>query len=276
VTPVSGELQNDPSLADRPVIVTGGSRGLGRAMALALAQAGARIAVVASRRSPQLDETMARAGTLGAASRTIAAVGDLCQPDECARIAAEVRAAFGAVHVLVNNAAISMSGPGEPVWKADVDEWQRMVQTNVDGPFFMTRAVAPAMVAQGFGKIVNVSTGLGTMVRKQFAPYGPSKAFLEAASRIWAEEFAGTGVSVNVLLPGGAVDTAADVTGNPTPGRTFQPASVMAAPILWLASDQSNGHTGERFVASRWDETLPLAERITTARQDGTKEPQIM
>ena len=114
------------------------------------------------------------------------------------------------------------------------------------------------------------------MVRKLFAPYGPSKAFLEAASRIWAQELAGTGVTVNVLLPGGAVDTAADVTGMPTPGRTFQPATVMAAPILWLASDLSNGHTGERFVAGLWDEKLPLAERIIAARQSGAKEPQIM
>jgi 3-oxoacyl-[acyl-carrier protein] reductase len=273
---MSGEPQADPSLVDRSVIVTGGSRGLGRAMALALAHAGARVAVVASRQSPQLDETLARAGALGAAPRTLAVIGDLRQPEECARIAAEVKAAFGAVHVLVNNAAISMSGPGEPVWRADVDEWRRLVQTNVDGPFFMTRAVAPALVAQGFGKIINVSTGLPTMVRKQFSPYGPSKAFLEAASRIWAEELAGTGVTVNVLLPGGAVDTAADVTGMPTPGRTFQSASIMAAPILWLASNQSNGHTGERFVASRWDEKLPLAERILAARQDGAKEPQIM
>jgi NAD(P)-dependent dehydrogenase (short-subunit alcohol dehydrogenase family) len=267
---------SDQSLIDRPVIVTGGSRGLGRAMALALLQAGARVAVVASRQSPQLDETLARAGALGAASRTIAVVGDVGQPEDCDRIVAEVYSAFGALHVLINNAGVPMSGPGEPVWRADVHAWRRMVQTNVDGPFFMTRAAAPMMVAQGFGKIVNVSTGLGTMVRKQFAPYGPSKAFLEAASRIWAQEFAGTGVTVNVLLPGGAVDTAADVTGQPTPGRAFQPASIMAPPVLWLASDRSNGHTGQRILASRWDETLPLPERIAAARQDGATEPQIM
>ncbi len=245
-------------------------------MALALARAGARVAVVASRHSAQLDETLVRARAVGAASRTIAIIGDLRQPEECARIAAEVNAAFGAVHVLVNNAAVPMAGPGEPIWRTDVNEWRRMVATNVDAPFFMTRSVAPAMVAQGFGKIINISTGLGTMVRKQFSPYGPSKAFLEAASRIWAQDFAGTGVSVNVLLPGGAVDTASDVSGKPTPGRTFQPASIVAGPILWLASDQSNGHSGERFVASLWDETLPLPERIIAARQSGAKEPQIM
>jgi 3-oxoacyl-[acyl-carrier protein] reductase len=277
---VASETDNDPSsdpsLADRPVIVTGASRGLGRAMALALARAGARVALVASRRSAQLDETMARASALGAKERAIAVTGDLRRAADCERIAAEVRAAFGSVHVLINNAALSMAGPGEPLWRADVDEWRRMVATNIEGLFLMTRSVAPAMVAQGFGKIVNVSTGAGTMVRKFYAPYGPSKAFVEAASRIWAQEFAGTGVTVNVLLPGGAVDTAADVTGTPTAGRTFLPASVMVAPALWLASDRSDGHTGERFVASRWDERLPLAARIAAARQDGASEPQIM
>jgi 3-oxoacyl-[acyl-carrier protein] reductase len=267
---------HDPSLIDRVVLVTGGSRGLGRAMALALAQAGARVAINASRESPQLGETLARAQAAGAASRTIAVLGDLRRADECERIVAEVNARLGPVHVLVNNAAISMAGAGEPVWRADVEAWRRMVETNINGVFHMMRAITPAMVAQGFGKIVNVSTGLGTMARKLYAPYGPTKAFLEAASRAWAQELADVSVSVNVLLPGGAVDTAADVTGKPTPGRAFQPASVMAAPILWLASDLSNGHTGERFVASRWDESLPLTERVAAARQDGAKEPQIM
>jgi 3-oxoacyl-[acyl-carrier protein] reductase len=267
---------SDSSLVDRAVIVTGGSRGLGRAMAIALASAGARVAVVASRPSPQLDETLSRISATGAAKRVIAVTADLRQPAECERIAAEVTKTFGAVDVLINNAAISMAGPGEPVWRADAGAWRRMVETNVDAPFYMMRSVVPAMVARSFGKIVIVSTGQGTMARKLYAPYGPSKAFLEAASRIWAQELDGTGVTVNVLLPGGAVDTAADVTGKPTPGRTFQPATVMNAPALWLASDLSNGHTGERFVASQWDEGKPLDARIAAARQDSAKEPQIM
>src|SRR4051812_28368062 len=106
------DLSRDSSLVDRRVVVTGGSRGLGRAMALALAQAGARVAVVASRPSAQLEETMARAKALGVAARTIAVIGDVRRAEECERIVAEATAALGAVHVLVNNAAISMAGPG--------------------------------------------------------------------------------------------------------------------------------------------------------------------
>jgi NAD(P)-dependent dehydrogenase (short-subunit alcohol dehydrogenase family) len=264
------------SLAGRCVIVTGGSRGLGRAMVLGLAQAGAQVAIVAQGESAPLNETLALVAASGVATNVISALGDLRDASDCERMAAEILAAFGRIDVLVNNAGVPNVGPGAPFWQVGVEQWQRMVHTNTDGVFLLTRAVAPAMLAQKFGKIVNVSTGAPTMVRKNFSPYGPSKAFLEAASRIWAQDLAGTGVTVNVLLPGGAVDTAADVTGVPTPGRNFQPASVMVPPILWLASDQSNAHTGERFVASRWDEGLPLTERIAAARDGGADVPKIM
>ena len=265
-----------PSLAGRSVIVTGGSRGLGRAMVLGLLQAGARVAIVAQAESAPLRETLKQVEAQGARARVVSALGDLRDPASCETIAAAVQAAFGRIDVLVNNAGVPNVGPGAPFWQVDVDQWRRISHTNTDGVFFITRAVAPAMIAQKFGKIVNVSTGDRTMVRRNFSPYGPSKAFLEAASRVWAQDLADTGVSVNVLLPGGVVDTAADVSGVATPGRTFQPASVMVPPILWLASDESNAHTGERFVASRWDESLPLATRIAAARDIGIEAPRIM
>jgi NAD(P)-dependent dehydrogenase (short-subunit alcohol dehydrogenase family) len=272
----SATVPAHPSLKGRAVIVTGGSRGLGRAMVLGLAQAGARVAIVARSDSKPLTETLRQVDALGARARVVNALGDLGDPTACEKIAAEVLATFGRIDVLINNAGVPNVGPGAPFWQIDIDDWQRMSRTNTDGVFFITRAVAPIMIAQKFGKIVNVSTGAGTMVRKNFSPYGPSKAFLESASRIWAQDLAGTGVTVNVLLPGGAVDTAADVTGVPTAGRSFQPASVMVPPILWLASDESNAHTGERFVASRWNESLPLAERIAAARDEGVDAPRIM
>jgi 3-oxoacyl-[acyl-carrier protein] reductase len=272
----SSAIMAHPSLANRAVIVTGGSRGLGRAMVLGLLQAGARVAIVARGESKPLHETLKQVEALGARARVISALGDLCDPESCTKMAGDVLNAFGCIDVLINNAGVPNVGPGAPFWQIDIEYWQRMAHTNTDGVFLLTRAVAPAMIAQRFGKIVNVSTGAGTMVRKHFSPYGPSKAFLEAASRIWAQDLAGTGVTVNVLLPGGAVDTAADVTGEATPGRNFQPAAVMVPPILWLASDESNSHNGERFVASRWDERLPLPERIAKARDEGIDAPQIM
>jgi len=265
-----------PSIVGLTVIVTGGSRGLGRAMVLGLARAGARVAIVARGSSGPLDHTLAQLDSLGARSQVITALGDLRDSSTCERIAADVADAFGKVDVLVNNAAVPNFGPGAPFWHMDVEEWRRISHTNTDAVFLMTRAIAPMMIAQAFGKIINVSTNHRTMVRKHASPYGPSKAFAEACSRIWAQELAGTGVTLNVLLPGGAVDTVADVTGVATPGRNFLPASVMVPPLLWLVSDQSNAHSGERFVASLWDESLPLKARIETARQSGADEPRIM
>jgi len=265
-----------PSIVGRAVIVTGGSRGLGRAMALGLVRAGARVAIVASGPSVQLDETFAQLDSLGARSQVVSALGDLRDPSSCDRIVSDVLAAFGKIEVLINNAGVPNAGPGAPFWRVDADEWRRISHTNTDGVFLMTRRVAPSMIAQGFGKIINISANDRTMVRKHLSPYGPSKAFLEACSRIWAQDLGGTGVTLNVLLPGGAVDTAADVTGVATQGRTFLPASVMVPPLLWLVSDESNSHNGERFVASLWDDSLPIKARIERARQSGIDAPQIM
>ena len=269
-------MHHHPSLVDRSIIVTGGSRGLGRAMTLALIEAGARVAIVAGTASPQLDRTLAIAAGRGGAGRCVPIVADVRQSADCERAAREATAAFGAIDVLVNNAGVPNAGAGAPFWQVGVEAWDRMVRTNVDGPFLMARSVVPAMIERGRGKLIDISTSDATMVRRNFAPYGPSKAFLEAASRIWAQDLAGTGVTVNVLLPGGAVDTTADVTGAATPGRTFLPASVMCAPALWLCSAQSDGHTGERFVANLWNEALPLAQRIAAARQSGVDVPRIM
>ena len=257
------------------MVVTGGSRGLGRAMTLALMAAGCNVAIVATGDSAPLRETLslARKATGG---EPFVALGDLRAPDDCARMAHALSGALGRVDALVNNAGVPNVGPGAPFWKLDAEYWLRMSHSNTDGVFFLTKELVPAMIERGFGRIVNISTGERTMVRRNLAPYGPSKAFVEAASRIFAQDLEGTGVTVNVLLPGGAVDTIADVTGKATAGKAFLPADVMNDPLLWLLSDLSAGRTGERFVASLWDETLPLGERIEKARQCGADAPSIM
>src|SRR5262245_41803059 len=188
-----------PSIAGRTVIVTGGSRGLGRAMVLGLARAGARVAIVAHGPSAQLDETFAQLDSLGARAQVISALGDLRDPSACDRIVSDVLSAFGKIEVLVNNAGIPHTGPGAPFWQVEVDEWRRISHTNTDAAFLITRSVAPSMIARAFGKIINISASDRTMVRKHLSPYGPSKAFLEACSRIWAQDLAGTGVTLNVL-----------------------------------------------------------------------------
>ena len=129
------------------------------------------------------------------------------------------------------------------------------------------------MIEQNGGKIINISTSTQTMVRQGYSPYGSSKAFLEAASRSWAQELSDAGVTVNVLLPGGATDTdllppSKDKKG--ADGNLLSP-SVMINPALWLASNGSDGVTGARFIARHWDDGAPLKA------QDGAiKQPKIM
>jgi len=247
-------------------------------MALALAGAGARLCITGASASAALEETRAALENLAGRDGVLALASDVTDPEATEAAAAACIACFGRIDVLVNNAGrgmrlISESFNTEPTrfWEATPDAWRGIVDTNVNGPFLMARAVVPHMLGAGFGKIVNISTSDVTMVRRGYAPYGPSKAFLEAASRVWAADLAGTGIDVNVLLPGGASDTDLLPPGPSRRGADGKllPPSVMRAPILWLASDASNGCTGGRYVARLWDG--PEAARDVAAER-----PRIM
>ena len=275
---------SDPSLAARPVIVTGGSRGLGREMVLALAAAGASVAVLGSRAGAALDDTVAEARHTGRGD-AIGLVADVGDYAACEAATTAVIAAFGRIDVLVNNAGLGMRRISETFnteptrfWQTDPAAWRDIVDANVNGPFHMARAVVPGMVTNGFGKVINISTSDQTMVRRGYAPYGPSKAMLEAASRVWAQDLEGTGVDVNVYLPGGAADT--DLLP-PSPDKkgadgNLLPASIMRRAILWLASDASNGMTGGRYIARLWDETLPADQAAAASRSPSVAKPAIM
>lgn len=265
----------DSSLEGRRVIVTGGSRGLGRAMTLALMGAGARTAIVATRESAHLYETLRLAADIKTAPMPIVALGDLTKPVDSERIADEIVKSLGGVEALVNNAGVPNIGPGAPFWTVSADHWLRMSHANTDGMFLLTKCIVPYMLASGFGRIVNISTSERTIARRHMAPYGPTKAFVEAASLVFAQDLIGSGVTVNVLAPGGAIDTQVDVTGVPSNGKSFLSADVMNAPLHWMLSDGANEYTGQRFVASLWDESLPLDQRVAAARQPVFGSPAI-
>lgn len=265
----------DASLKERVVLVTGGSRGLGREMAHALSEAGAHVVITGQSASSALAET-----ARSLAGRSLALVADVADGAACTAAVAQTVAEFGRLDVLINNAGLGMRAISETFntvptkfWQADPTAWARIVDTNINGPFLMAHAAIPQMLEQGFGKIINVSTSDITMIRTGYSPYGPTKAFLEAASRVWAADLAGTGVDMNVLLPGGATDT--DLLP-PSPnkkgadGNLLDPA-IMRAPALWLCSDAANGITGARYIARLWDPDNPQA-----ARDDGGEKPKIM
>ncbi|MDO9279889.1 MAG: SDR family oxidoreductase [Polaromonas sp.] len=268
----------DASLVDRVIVVTGGVRGLGREMALALVEQGAKVVVTGSSESAAMAETIAMAEAIAGKDCMMGMAADVSDFNSCQSLVNATLVRYGALHALVNNAGIGMRLISEtfntvPVnfWDIDPDHWRRIIDTNVNGVFNMTRACVPHMLTQGFGKIINVSTSDPTMVRRGYSPYGPSKAALEAMSRVWAQELEGRGVDINVYLPGGAADT--DLLPPSANKRgadgNLLPAAIMRRGIAWLCSDASNGHSGGRYIARLWDETLPPGQGAATASAPG-------
>ncbi|MDF2369974.1 MAG: SDR family NAD(P)-dependent oxidoreductase [Rhizobiaceae bacterium] len=270
-----------PSLEGRVVIITGGARGLGREMALELAEAGASLVLTAASQSDAMDETVAAI----APGRVLAQVADVTDFAACQRVVEATQAKFGPADVLVNNAGRGMRLISEtfntvptPFWETDPESWRSIIDINVNGAFNMARALAPGMVARGFGKIINISTSDQTMVRRGYSPYGPSKAALEAASRVWAQDLGGTGVDLNVYLPGGAADT--DLLP-PSPQKkgadgNLLPASIMRRAIGWLCSDASNGVSGARFIARNWDPEREPEMAAKASQSQSVERPAIM
>jgi 3-oxoacyl-[acyl-carrier protein] reductase len=129
----------------------------------------------------------------------------------------------------------------------------------------LSRALVHDMMRQHWGRIVNITTSLGTMIREGSPTYGPSKAALEAFSAIMAKDLAGTGVTVNVLVPGGVTNTSmVPLEAGYDRAEMIQPA-VMAPPLNWLVSDAAAGVTGRRFLAVHWDASLPPEEAAAKA-----------
>jgi 3-oxoacyl-[acyl-carrier protein] reductase len=274
--------EKEASVAGRVVIVTGASRGIGREIALALVRARARVVIVARTDSVHLQETTAAARKLAvSADQVLSLTADIRQLDDCTRVVTDAVRAFGQLDVLFNNAGLHISprvqgGAVEypEFWEQDPDDWQAICDTNIRGTYAMTRAAVREMIPRGFGKIVNVSTNRHTMVRAGGSAYGASKAFIEVASRVWAGELQRRGITINVLLPGGPIDTGFHADAS-LKARCL-PIEIMRAPALWLASELSDGHSGQRFVARLWNEELPIDRRVAAAREDGIDHPMIM
>jgi NAD(P)-dependent dehydrogenase (short-subunit alcohol dehydrogenase family) len=260
---VSEEL----SLSGRVAIVTGGGRGLGRAMTLGLAGAGATVVATAARERSEIEDVAAEAAEAGAPDRVVSIVADVTKEEDCQRVVGMTLKRFGRLDVLVNNAGRGMKYVSEQFmteptrfWEVAPETWRLVIDTNVVGPFLMARAAAPQMLSAGWGRIINVTINAETMRRRGFSPYGPSKAALESATIIWAQDLGGSGVTVNAVLPGGAALTGMIPAGYPDHLRTklLDPA-IMVPPLRWLASARSDGVTGRRFIATRWREDSPEA-----------------
>lgn len=257
----------DIDLTGKTAIVTGGGRGMGRSMAMALAAAGASVTITAAREGAELEQAASEIGDRHGADHIHAMIADVTDEDACARARDETLDRFGGLHLLVNNAGrghkfIHDANPGVPMdfWTADSAAWKLIVDTNVNGPFLMAKAVTPHFLAQDYGRIVNIGVTEGSMQKSRNSPYGSSKAALESQTLIWSKDLAATGknVTCNCLSPGGA--TLTGMIYEDYGDRKLNDPDIMGPPIVWLASELSDGFNGERFIAQDWDISLPPTE----------------
>ncbi len=230
-------------------------------MAEALVAAGARVAVTSRDRS----RAEATASGLGPAAAGI----EMDVRDEASVLAGvdEIYQRFGGLDVLVNNAGIGMRAVNprfltdpQPFWAVPPEGFSDVLETKVTGCFLVARAVVPRMLVAGSGRVITISMNEQTMIRRGFVPYGPAGAAVEALARVMAADLAGSPVSANILLPGGATATGMipdDVSAQAR--ATFLDPAIMGPPIVWLASDEAQGIHDERIIATEFEDWLAAA-----------------
>lgn len=247
------------------VLITGGTSGLGLAMAAALVGAGAHVAVT-GRDPVRAEDAAARlaAGRGAGHAQVVGVTMDVRDEASVERGVEETARRLGGIDVLVNNAGIGMRTVNprfltdpQPFWQVSPHGFRDLLATNLTGYFLVARAVVPRMLAVGRGRVVNVAMNRSTMVRRGFVPYGPARAGAEALSRVMAADLADTPVTVNQLLPGGATESGMIPEDLPVEARArLLPADVMAAPIRWLCSAEASGVHDEWIVATEFDSWL--------------------
>ncbi len=259
-------------LERKVAIVTGASRGLGKAMAMALCDAGAKVILASPEEDllTQLAHEIERSHGRGSA---LAVRTDITNRADCEHVRDVALEHFGSIDILINNARRPQRGPGLPltgntlpIWETDPNIWQDAIRVNVNGTFLITHILLPEMMARNWGRIINITTSFDTLQRKHNSPYGVSKAALEAATMIWAQDLAGTGVTCNSLLPGGMVKTDDD-PNRASPRGALLSVDVMNDLALFLSSPLSDGITGGRFVGKLWNKDLPMLEAANAARE---------
>lgn len=241
-------------LTGKVALVTGADRNLGKSMALSMLNAGACVAMTAMYGSflAQVVEES------GAEDRILALEADISKEEDRGKLLSQTFERFGKIDILVNNAAVTpetfwpnWASDGEPrQWTLDADFYRMFLEIDTVAPHVFMAAVIPQMIERGWGRIVNISTSLETMLL--FWPYESAKAALEAQTAVLATQLGGSGVTANILGPGAFVKPAPVVLPN---GGVVEPQhgpEIMEAPMLWLASDEANRVNGKRISAAAW------------------------
>ena len=264
---------NTRHLEGKVAIVTGAAGGIGREFVRGLLGAGARVAALDVDEDGLAALAVTHDEALGA-GRLVTEHADISRYEECEAAVAKTRESLGGLHVLVNNGAVGMGVIRMDhmtnlieIHEIAPDVWDRFVAVNLSGAWYLTRAAIEGLLDQGWGRIVNVTTSFFTMLRGKFHPYSPPKAGLEAMSAGHAKEFAGRGVTVNVVVPGGPADTPMVPGGvGHRPRRDGPPVGDGAARPLALLRG-GGAWTGHRYIAGELG-------RVARARGGGRALPR--
>ncbi len=261
-------MENKP-LQGKIALVTGAGSpiGLGRHMTLALVRAGARVAML-DINDDWLEKTSSDMREVGGDDSVFTMVSDVSEPEAAEDAVRRTISELGGLHILVNNAGISAGYLGARrmnFWDITPEAWNKVLSVNLNGAFYMARAAVGTMLGQKWGRIIGVTTSMDTMYREGMSPYGPSKAGHEALIALMSRELEGSGVTANVLVPGGASDTNILPPDTPYDRAALIRPDVMQNPVVWLASEESKAINGRRFIARDWDESLPIDERLEKA-----------
>ncbi len=248
---------SNEKLQGQVAIITGGGRGIGAAAAQRLAQAGASVVITA--RSEEQVETVA-AALRKAGGQAIGVAADVSDREQVEEVVESALDQFGRVDILINNAGTIW--PIEPMMEADPDEWAYNIFVNLVGPFHMIHNVLPLMQDQGYGRILNISSGAAVRPVTGWSAYNASKAGLEAMTKTLANELAGKPITVNALRPGEvdtemqsdirSIDTAETILdfarfhAKHNEGTLFRPEQISDA-IFWLVGPWSRTVSGEIF-----------------------------
>lgn len=240
---------NSIDLNDRHAIVTGGAKGIGRAIAARALASGARVSIW----DIDTDRTAQTIGELNAGDTVRGDAVDVTNTDAIAQGLADAVEAFGNVDILVNNAGAV--GTLAITWEQPVENWERMLRLNLTSTFLCCRAIVPHMRTNGYGRIVNMASNAGKMGTPNNAPYAAAKAGVISLTKTLAKECAGSGVLVNAVAPGGTntelfddlSDTYRDQIASAMPiGRLVEPDEV-AALAVWAASEDCSATSGFVF-----------------------------
>lgn len=226
-------------LKDKVAIVTGGGRGIGRAIGVTFAREGAKIAV-AARSSDQLADVVSEITASG--GDAIGVSVDVTNEDDVKKMVAETMDRFDRVDILVNNAGILHPGP---IASVDSETWRRVIEVNLIGTFHCSKAVVPILIGQGWGRIINNSSRSGKIGHPSLTAYCASKHGVVGFTKALAEELAPFNITVNAICPGLVeTDMVSDTVREQAGDKIIKPSQI-AELALYLASDAASPVTGE-------------------------------